>query len=1637
MLENDASFNSNVDVSENFHVHNKTILENDASFNSNVDISENLHIHNKLTVENDAFFKNNITIGNNYSDNTVDVSMIIYGDLKIMKGGNLLIQDVENTTITQLQTEVKITDTLIIVNEGTAPALTINQTDSQSNDILHVQDNSVNVFTIKDGGNIDICGNIIIEKDVSMNSNLFVLNNINSLGTFGLGTQNPDSILDISGTDAIKIPHGKSNQRPSIEKYGQIRYNTEINRFEGYTNVNNWEILNGLTDIDLDTFIKVENNNDNNNDIQMFTTGIERVIIDNSGTITMFNSDPSYTALDISAITALQIPHGKSDERPSIEKYGQIRYNTEINRFEGYTNVDNWEILNGLTDIDRDTFIKVENNNDNNNDIQMFTAGNERMKIDASGVFRLFNTDPSYAALDISATSALKIPIGTTDQRPDPQNRIAGQIRYNTTNSQFEGYNTSDSWQGLGGVIDIDQDTYILAETNPLDDNDEIQIYTGGFERMKIDASGVIRMFNADLSYNALDISATTALKIPIGTTDQRPSTPNQKAGQIRYNTTNSQFEGYNTSNSWQGLGGVIDIDKDTYILAESSPNIDNDEIQIYTDGSERMKIDASGVIRMFNADPSYNALDISATTALKIPIGTTDQRPSTPNQKAGQIRYNTTNSQFEGYNNSNSWQGLGGVIDIDQDTFILAETNPLDDNDEIKIYTDGSERMKIDACGNVQMINSKTTNAALDISSTSAISIPRGTINERPNNAEIPRSLRFNSDTSLCEIYTESNIWSGIPVYKAEQPPKLLNVAQNKLSETVTVTWEKFADIYKDAFDGKCYPIYLQTFVDISFTNINSNSSNSTNGWKTIIIGNGNYNLDSSGTTPLTTVEFNSVTGKNYSNSTGYDIDFDGKLTTDSLPVFTQDDSFDLRIYGINKSGTLPNYIYIYNVQLKQTGAPGEVDIINFESFQKTQFKIDLSFNLDSNDPSITSGISITHYDVSFTLTDSKSLVGRTHTDNQFINWTNPTSLKKTDISFTGLFPGAQYDVQVRAQNALKLEGGTTNTGSSTDYAYGNYGDIFTSSGFTNNSGNTTGTSTTEYIDTTDLSSVNHDGMTFTLVNSNTIYCYLDSSSSSIENRTVLNTNGEIDIHGTSSFYVNYGKQGIDMIGETNLVTATVTLKVNNSSVSTDSIEYDGITDITTDLSTIGAINISINNTTSDSYIFSSSFYTDQGKNDNYNKGFVYSSTFSRTDTMNDNTIFNSNFPPSTDYYNLEYNISTTTNNNNKRIDENGNTTTSNSTGNFFVDNYSFDSSKIITETDSLTYPLIQIDSSSSLFGIISALTINAQAKFNINNFANYIIPHIQESGQNIHSKIDKINNKNSYSFNAHLETNKSTNIDYNLIYNKSSDISLNSYDNDTTSTISISINYLDNLSNTPSIGTYTNTSYYIPNIGHIFKDISTNYSGNNLHIFDGTSVITDSSINTSDQNFTTTYSSDVSSMLIYFNGKFVSGGFTASYNGTYIRPFSDWSSGYAASGPNYTNYSNSGINNYKWIAIDVTNKKSGNNVDLSSFKINNSSPVLSKFSTNSDANGYESYIYQDGDPGKFGALNKASNGSATLWFNNSFYYDSIDNSKSGAANGALQSNGIDAFIDSTHSGSIYLIIGLVQDKNAYFTFS
>ena len=231
------------------------------------------------------------------------------------------------------------------------------------------------------------------------------------------------------------------------------------------------------------------------------------------------------------------------------------------------------------------------------------------------------------------------------------------------------------------------------------------------------------------------------------------------------------------------------------------------------------------------------------------------------------------------------------------------------------------------------------------------------------------------------------------------------------------------------------------------------------------------------------------------------------------------------------------------------------------------------------------------------------------------------------------------------------------------------------------------------------------------------------------------------------------------------------------------------------------------------------------------------------------------------------------------------------------------------------------------------------------------------------------------------------------------------------------------------------TNNTKYIPDIGHVFRDTEDSYSGTgafDLHIFNGTDTITTGS--TIDVDSTDFSLNDYT--LIRFNGKFVSGGYSATYDGTPISPFSNWSN-YAVSGPNYYDYRDRGVDNFKWIAINVNSKRGtgnfSNNVDLSTFLISSNNvdylaPVLVKFGDHNDPNGYEAYISHDG---KFGALDRIRGTSSTLWYlesSNSTISDAKNNS------GALQPNGTDAYIDSNTTANIYLVVGLPQNGSSSF---
>ena len=95
-----------------------------------------------------------------------------------------------------------------------------------------------------------------------------------------------------------------------------------------------------------------------------------------------------------------------------------------------------------------------------------------------------------------------------------------------------------------------------------------------------------------------LHISSTDALRLPSGTTAQRPGSPAN--GDIRYNSNTGAVEGY--AGGWLKMtGGTIlsDADDDTGVAVERTS--DADEIHFFTAGSDRAHIRSDGQIELNN----------------------------------------------------------------------------------------------------------------------------------------------------------------------------------------------------------------------------------------------------------------------------------------------------------------------------------------------------------------------------------------------------------------------------------------------------------------------------------------------------------------------------------------------------------------------------------------------------------------------------------------------------------------------------------------------------------------------------------------------------------------------------------------------------------------------------------------------------------------------------------------------------------------------------------------------------------------------------------------------------------------------------------------------------------------------------
>lgn len=168
-------------------------------------------------------------------------------------------------------------------------------------------------------------------------------------------------------------------------------------------------------------------------------------------------------------------------------------------------------------------------NNQENTPLEIKTGNTLAISIDGTTQHVGVGSESAYTTLYMTANDALRVPVGNTAQRPaqtvfgisagatlgdgtggtaDATNML-GMIRYNTTNSTFEGFGPGYTWGSLGGVIDVDRDTYWTA-VNDLEnvhddefdqyddypgDTDYLRGFTNGLKRIAITNTGALNLY--------------------------------------------------------------------------------------------------------------------------------------------------------------------------------------------------------------------------------------------------------------------------------------------------------------------------------------------------------------------------------------------------------------------------------------------------------------------------------------------------------------------------------------------------------------------------------------------------------------------------------------------------------------------------------------------------------------------------------------------------------------------------------------------------------------------------------------------------------------------------------------------------------------------------------------------------------------------------------------------------------------------------------------------------------------------------------------------------------------------------------------------------------------------------------------
>ena len=286
--------------------------------------------------------------------------------------------------------------------------------------------------------------------------------------------------------------------------------------------------------------------------------------------------------------------------------------------------------------------------------------------------------------LHISATDSLRLPSGTTGQRPgSPAN---GDIRYNTTIGTIEGY-AGGAYKNLASgsaIQDADEDTKIQVEESS--DEDKIRFDIAGSQIMEIGAGGL--SFTSGGITSNLTVTGNLTVNGTTTTIDSTTLTIEDPLLQLAKNNSggvaNTFDQGLfmnrgslaNVSMLWDEsadefafavtsgedgtTAGNVTIDSYANVNANIVGGASFARAVTFNDASANdldLRMESAAQTHAFFLDGSANAIGIQTSSptyaldgsghngAFRLPIGTTGERPT---GATGIIRFNSTTGTYE-----------------------------------------------------------------------------------------------------------------------------------------------------------------------------------------------------------------------------------------------------------------------------------------------------------------------------------------------------------------------------------------------------------------------------------------------------------------------------------------------------------------------------------------------------------------------------------------------------------------------------------------------------------------------------------------------------------------------------------------------------------------------------------------------------------------------------------------------------------------------------------------------------------------------------------------------------------------------------------------------------------------------------